>query len=129
MSEKMSAAEIARLLEAVNEAMRDGGAPNALFVSLAFYRDLLISHATLQREADGLREALTKLREACEPFQTEVSSWAPDFPPNGVALGDHDPALSVTWGDLLLLDIAAMDARAELNGPPQAPALEDNNGI
>lgn len=66
MSEKISAAEIARLLEAVNEAMRDGGAPNALFVSRAFYRDLLISHATLQREADeaqGKIEYLAKVRD------------------------------------------------------------------
>jgi hypothetical protein len=70
--------------------------------------------SALQREADGLREALAKLHEACEPFQTEVSRWAPDFPPNSVPLGDHDPELSVTWADLLSLDIAAMEARAAL---------------
>lgn len=117
----------------MSEKMSDMGVTHALARAehgderdrVAACKALATHISTLQREADGLREALTKLREACEPFQTEVSSWAPDFPPNGVALGDHDPELSVTWADLLSLDIAAMEARAALNGPPQDRSSEE----
>lgn len=78
----------------------DEDAPEAVACSLN------ARFADLKREADRMRGALEKLYQACDPFQTEVSRWA---------LGDHDPALSVTWADLLALDIAAMDAKAALS--------------
>jgi hypothetical protein len=76
--------------------------------------DKLRAHlATLQREADEMREAL-------EPFVSEVSSWAPDFPPDGCLLGDNHPPLSLTWADLRRLYYAAAALKA-------LPKQEDRN--